>query len=75
MEVRNPMKKLVTMFFALAVALSLSVPVFAKHHEKKAKAAAASAEQDQAHAKHAKQKGATEGKKEGQQETAPAPKK
>jgi hypothetical protein len=69
------MRKIVTLLCAFAVALSLSVPVFAKHHEKKAKAAAASTEQGQTHAKHAKKKGATEGKKEGQQETAPAPKK
>ena len=74
MEVRNPMKKLVTLFFALAVALSLSVPVFAKNHEKKAKASTASTEQSQAHTKHAKKKGATEGKKEGQQGSTPAPK-
>ena len=68
------MKKLATMLFASAIALSLSMPVFAKKHEKKAPAATASTEQGQAHHKHAKKKGATEGKKEGQQETAPAPK-
>ena len=68
------MRKIVTLLCAFVVALSLSVPVFAKHHEKHAKGAAASAEQGEAHAKHAKKKGATEGKKEGQQESAPAPK-
>ena len=68
------MKKFVTMLFALAVALSLSVPVFAKGQEKKAKASTASTEHSQAHAKHAKKKGTTEGKKEGQQSSTPAPK-
>lgn len=66
------MKKVITTLSALAIAFSLSAPLFAKHHEKKSKEAAATTEQGPAHKKHAKKKGATEGQKAGPQETAPA---
>jgi hypothetical protein len=66
------MKKVITTLSALAIAISLSAPMFAKEHAKKSKGAAATTEQGQAHTKHAKKKGATEGKKAGQQETTPA---
>jgi len=63
------MKKLLTLLFALAVACSLSTPTFATKDEKKE---AAAGSEGQAHKKHAKKKGATKGKKEGQQGTTPA---
>lgn len=60
------MKKLVTVLSAIAVALALTNPVFAKKHEKKSTETASSASQSKAHMKHAKKKGGTEGKKQGQ---------
>jgi hypothetical protein len=65
-------KKVITTLSALAVAVSLSAPMFAKEHTKKSKEAAATTEQSQAHMKHAKKKGSTEGKKAGQQATTPS---
>lgn len=52
------MKKVLTLLFAFAVAFSLSTPTFAKKDEKKEAAATS--------------EGAAQGKKEGQQGTAPA---
>lgn len=62
------MKKVLTLFFAFAVAFSLSTPTFAKKDEKKE---AAATSEGKAHKKHA-EKGAAQGKKEGEQGTAPA---
>ncbi|MGA2630027.1 MAG: hypothetical protein ABSG54_07395 [Terriglobia bacterium] len=66
------MKKVITTLSALAIAVSLSAPMFAKEHTKKSKEAAATTEQGKAHTKHSKKKGATEGKKDGQQATTPS---
>jgi hypothetical protein len=63
------MKRLLTLFFAFAVTCSVSAQTFAKKDEKKE---AAATSEGKAHRKHAKKKRATEGKKEGQQGTAPA---
>lgn len=63
------MKKLLTLLFAFAVACSLSAPTFATKDEKKE--AAGTTSEGKAHKKHAKKKGTTKGKKEGQQGTAP----
>ncbi len=62
------MRRFLTTLFALAVAASLSIPAFAKQ---KSKDTSATTEQGQAHKKHAKKKGTTEGKKKGQEGTAP----
>ena len=66
------MKKLLIVLCTLAVALALGMPAFAKKGEKKE--TATSSQQGKAHKKHAKKKGAAEGKKEGQQGQQPAPK-
>ena len=66
------MKKVITTLSALAIAVSLSAPAFAKGNTKKSKQAAAATEQSQTHMKHAKKKGSTEGKKAGQQATTPS---
>jgi hypothetical protein len=66
------MKKLLTVLFTLAIALSLGMPAFAKKGEKKE--TTTTLEHGKAHKKHAKKKGATQGQKEGQQEQQPAPK-
>jgi hypothetical protein len=70
------MKKLLTLLCTIAVAFALTLPVFAKAQGKgKGKAhkeAATTSEHGQAHEKHAKKKGATEGKKKGQQGTNPS---
>ena len=68
------MKKLFTLLATLAVAVSLAMPVYAKGQEKgkEAAAPAAGAHHAKAHRMHAKKKGATKGKKEGQEGTAPA---
>lgn len=68
------MKKVITTLTALAIAVSLSAPVFAKGHTKKSKEAAATTVQGKTHAKHSKKKGATEGEKAGQQATTPTKK-
>ena len=65
------MKKLLALVFAVAVAFSLSTPTFAMKDEKEKKEGATTSEGKE-HKKHAKKKGATKGKKEGQQGTAPA---
>ena len=65
------MKKLLTLLATVAVAVSLAMPVFAQKEGKKPKETASSSEYGQAHKKHAKKKGATEGKKEGQEGTTP----
>ena len=62
------MKKLLTLLFAFAVAFSLTMPTFAKKDEKKE---ATATTEGKAHKKHAKKKGATKGKKEGQLGTSP----
>ncbi len=67
------MKRLLTLFVALVVAGSLAMPVYAQKKGGK-KAAAATGEHGKAHEKHAKKKGATEGKKKGQQGTTPSEK-
>jgi hypothetical protein len=54
------MKKLTTLLATLAIAFTLSAPVFAKRHHPKKK------EHKKAHVLHAKKKGATKGKKKGQ---------
>lgn len=61
------MKKLLTLFATFAVALSLTMPAFAKHGKKSTDTAG---EQGKAHKKHAKKKGAKKGKKEGQEGTS-----
>ena len=61
------MKKLLALLMVFAVALSLSAPTFATKEEKKE----AATSEGKSHKKHAKKKGATKGKKEGQQGTAP----
>jgi len=59
------MKKLLTLFAALAMATTLSMPAFAaKKHTKKGAATAQT--HSKKHMKHAKKKGATEGEKKGQ---------
>ncbi len=55
------MKKLFTLLATLAVAFSLTMPVYAKVGKKK------SDTKGQAHKQHAKKKGATKGEKEGQE--------
>jgi len=65
------MKNLLTVLCTLAVALSLGMPAFAKKGEKKE--TATTSQHSKAHHKHAKKKGATEGKKEGQQGQEPTP--
>lgn len=67
------MKKMVTLFCTLAVALSLSAPLLAARgrKDKDKKESAASTETGKAHEKHAKKKGATKGKKEGQEGSNP----
>ncbi len=54
------MKKLTTLFATLAIAFTLSAPVFAKKHKMKKK------EAKKGHVLHAKKKGKTKGKKKGQ---------
>ena len=71
-EVPIYMKKLFTLLATLAVAVSLAMPVYAKGQEKGKEAAAPGAHHAKAHRMHAKKKGATKGKKEGQEGTAPA---
>lgn len=63
------MKKFLTVLFAISVATSLAMPVFAKKHHKKSKDTDTTLESTsgKAHKKHAKKKGATEGQKEGQE--------
>ena len=63
------MKKLLTFLLTVAVAFSLTMPTLAKKGEKKESSATS---EGKAHKKHAKKKGATKGKKEGQQGTSPA---
>ena len=63
------LKKLLTLLFTFAVAFSLTTPTFAKKGGKKE--SAATSKEGKAHKKHAKKKGATKGKKEGQQGTSP----
>ncbi len=65
------MKKLLTLLFTAAVAISLSTPASAKWLHRKKKDTAESSESTKAHAKHAKKKGATEGTKAGQEGTNP----
>jgi hypothetical protein len=73
-EVPIYMKKLFTLLATLAVAVSLAMPVYANGQEKgkEAAAPAAGSHHAKAHRMHAKKKGATKGKKEGQEGTAPA---
>jgi hypothetical protein len=66
------MKKFTTLLFTLAIAFSLAVPVSAKWPHLRKKHTATTSEQSKSHEKHAKKKGATKGKKEGQQATAPS---
>ncbi len=54
-------KKLTTLFATLAIAFTLSAPVFAKKHHKMKKK-----EAKKAHVLHAKKKGKAKGKKKGQ---------
>ncbi len=62
------MKRIVTLLCALSIACALSAPAFAKKGSKgkKDEAASSSTTKGKAHKQHAKKKGATEGKKEGQ---------
>lgn len=64
------MRKLVTLMATLAVAFALAIPASAKHNKSK-KESASTTETGNAHAKHAKKKGATEGKKKGQEGANP----
>jgi hypothetical protein len=64
------MKKLLTLLLAFALAFSFTMPTFAKKGEKNKESAVTTG--GKAHQKHAKKKGATKGKKQGQQGTSPA---
>jgi hypothetical protein len=68
------MKKILTLLFTLTVALSLAMSAWAIrwpfHLHKHAKAEATT-DNTKAHDLHAKKKGATKGKKEGQEGTNP----
>lgn len=61
------MKKYLTLLFMLTVGFSLTLPGFAKWPHKKSKGTTSTTEQGKAHKKHAKNKGATEGQKKGQE--------
>ncbi len=67
------MKKILTVLFTLTVALSLAMPAWAVrwplHLHKHAKSEAT--ENGKAHEQHAKKKGATKGKKQGQEGATP----
>lgn len=69
------MKKLLSLLCTIAVALALATPVFAKGQAnpkgKANKEAVTSTHRGKAHHMRAKKKGATEGKKKGQQATNP----
>jgi hypothetical protein len=70
------MKKAFTLFCTLVVALALALPASAKkHNSKKGEKAEVSQTNGKAHKKHASKKGASKGKKEGQQGAAPGPAK
>ena len=58
------MKKLFTVMCTLAVAFALALPVSAKTHKSKSEKTTATTK---AHTMHSKKKGATKGKKSGQQ--------
>ena len=58
------MKKLFTLLTTLAVAFSLTMPVYAKGGRKKSDT---TGHKGKAHMQHAKKKGATKGEKEGQE--------
>lgn len=60
------MKKLFALMCTLVVAFALSIPVFAKSHKSK-KESTSVTETSKAHVKHSKKKGATKGKKKGQE--------
>ncbi len=62
------MKRIVTLLCALTIASALSAPAFAKKGPtaQKDEAASSSTTKGKSHKMHAKKKGATEGKKEGQ---------
>ena len=64
-------KKLFTLLFTLAVATAMAMPASAKWIHKKKKDNAETTETTKAHKKHSKKKGATEGSKEGQQDSNP----
>jgi hypothetical protein len=65
------MKKLFTLFATLAVALSLTMPVYAKFGRKKSDTTGhKDKSKGKAHQHHAKGKGATKGEKEGQEPPA-----
>lgn len=65
------MRKFFTVMFTFAVALALAMPVSAKWPHKK-KSNAQTTETGSAHTKHSKKKGATKGKKKGQQAENPS---
>jgi hypothetical protein len=69
------MKKLLASVATLALAFTLASPAFAKKTKKNAKAETATTKQSTSKGKmhlfHAKKKGATKGKKKGQQGTNP----
>jgi hypothetical protein len=65
------MKKTLCLLFTLTVALALAVPASAMHWPLHKHGKSQAIENGKAHEKHAKKKGATKGKKEGQEGTAP----
>ena len=60
------MKKFFSLFAVLAIAMTLSMPAFAKIHGKKHHSTTSSSTNGKKHTKHSKKKGATEGQKKGQ---------
>jgi hypothetical protein len=66
------MKRILTLLATIAVACSLTLPVYAKQGAKKEAAAPSTTEHAKAHLTHAKKKGAKKGKKEGQEGTNPS---
>ncbi len=65
------MRKLLTLMCTAAVAFALAIPVSAKTHKSSKKENASTTATSDAHAKHAKKKGATKGKKTGQEGQTP----
>ena len=68
------MKKTLSLLLALTVVCSLAMLTFAQEKKGKGKESATASQTGKAHEKNAKKKGATEGKKKGQQGLAPGEK-